>query len=56
MAIKKMTCILDLVKILNLLNEEIEAAAGVYAYKVKYRTPCSKNQIEEKLGTIMLLR
>ena len=38
------------------LFEEIEAAAGVYAYKVKYRTPCSKNQIEEKLGTIMLLR
>lgn len=38
------------------LFEETEAAAGVYAYKVSYRTPCSKNQIEEKLGTIMLLR
>ncbi|MFN0187157.1 MAG: PKD domain-containing protein [Bacteroidia bacterium] len=33
-----------------------ECPAGVYAYKVSYRTPCSKNQIEEKLGTIMLLR
>lgn len=38
------------------IYKEEEAPAGVYAYKVSYQTPCSENQIEEKLGTILLLR
>ncbi len=38
------------------IYEDQEAAAGVYAFKVRYLTPCSKNQVKEKLGTIMLLR